>query len=193
MFRVSHFFGKVDCRYTDLQIETLISGKLSFPFNLCVNIDQMASVTKCPEKHAFTDLLSDGREISSQDHQHFSNLWSTLNFDNLLTCLFVYRWDHSWIPTIYSQVFFLGRSSAKITQNSTRPDTRPIPVADGWAGAEMRVFPLFDSRVTDRPTDRRTDKASYRVACPRLKMTSKQTNELKNQSTQQNIESRTLD
>ena len=22
----------------------------------------------------------------------------------------------------------------------TRPDTRPIPVADGWAGAEMRVF-----------------------------------------------------
>ena len=49
----------------------------------------------------------------------------------------------------------------------------------------MRVFPLFDSRVTDRPTDRRTDKASYRVDCPRLKMTSKQTNELKNQSTQQ--------
>ena len=62
-------------------------------------------------------------------------------------------------------------------RNATRPDTRPIPVADGWAGAEMRVFPLFDSSVTDqptnrrtdRPTDRRTDKASYRVACPRLK------------------------
>ena len=39
----------------------------------------------------------------------------------------------------------------------TRPDTRP-PVADGWAGAEMRVFPLFDSITsTDRPTDRPTD------------------------------------
>ena len=25
----------------------------------------------------------------------------------------------------------------------TRPDTRP-PVADGWAGADMRIFPLFD-------------------------------------------------
>ena len=39
----------------------------------------------------------------------------------------------------------------------TRPDTRPIPVADGWAGAEMRVFTLFDpcSR-TDGPTDGRT-------------------------------------
>ena len=36
------------------------------------------------------------------------------------------------------------------------PDTRPIPVADGWAGAEMRVFPLFNSITTDRPTDRRT-------------------------------------
>ena len=47
----------------------------------------------------------------------------------------------------------------------TRPDTRPIPVADGWAGAEMRVFPLFDSIIMDG----RTDKASYRVACPQLK------------------------
>ena len=39
----------------------------------------------------------------------------------------------------------------------TRPDTRPIPVADGWAGAEMRVFTLFDSwSRTDGLTDRRT-------------------------------------
>ena len=50
----------------------------------------------------------------------------------------------------------------------TRPDTRP-PVADGWAGAEMCVFTLFDSMVTDQRTDRRTDKASNRVACPQLK------------------------
>ena len=49
----------------------------------------------------------------------------------------------------------------------TRPDTRPIPVADGWAGAEMRIFPLFDSCPrTDQRMDRWTDKASYRVACP---------------------------
>ena len=34
----------------------------------------------------------------------------------------------------------------------TRPDTRPS-VADGRAGAEMRVFPLFDSMVTDGRTD----------------------------------------
>ena len=40
----------------------------------------------------------------------------------------------------------------------TRPDTRPIPVADGWAGAEMRVFPLFDSSVTDQPTNQPTDR-----------------------------------
>ena len=37
-----------------------------------------------------------------------------------------------------------------------------IPVADGWAGAEMRVFTLFDlctptDRRTNRPTDQRTD------------------------------------
>ena len=46
-------------------------------------------------------------------------------------------------------------------KEKTRPDTRPIPVADGWAGAEMRVLPLFDScsptdRRTDGPTDGRT-------------------------------------
>ena len=43
-------------------------------------------------------------------------------------------------------------------KKKTRPDTRPIPVADGWAGAEMRDFTLFDwcSR-TDQPTDQPTD------------------------------------
>ena len=48
----------------------------------------------------------------------------------------------------------------------TRPDTRPIPVADGWAGAEMRVFTLSNSIAM---TDGRTDKGSYKVACPQLK------------------------
>ena len=72
-----------------------------------------------------------------------------------------------------------------MSKESTRPDTRPS-VADGWAGAEMKLsatknvlkrsFPHFSTRVhgptdrrTDGPTDRRTDKASYRVACPQLK------------------------
>ena len=47
----------------------------------------------------------------------------------------------------------------------TRPDTRPIPVADGWAGAEMRVFALSQldhhgptNQPTDQPTDRPTDR-----------------------------------
>ena len=48
----------------------------------------------------------------------------------------------------------------------TRPDIRPIPVADGWAEAEMRVFALSHLGPTDRPTD----KASYRIANPRLKI-----------------------
>ena len=65
-----------------------------------------------------------------------------------------------------------GAVMQKTARNSTRPDTRPS-VADGWAGAEMRVFTLFDSIVMDGPTDQRTDgrtdKASYRVACPQLK------------------------
>ena len=51
----------------------------------------------------------------------------------------------------------------------TRPDTRPIPVADGWAGAEMRVFTLSNSITTDGRMDQRTNIALYRVACPQLK------------------------
>ena len=91
MFKVSHFFGKVDCRYTNDQMEALISGKLTFPFNLCVNIDELANVTEIPEREAFTDLLSGGKTVSEADHEHFSYLWTILGFDNLLTCLFVYR------------------------------------------------------------------------------------------------------
>ena len=33
----------------------------------------------------------------------------------------------------------------------------------------MRVFPLFDSIITDQRTDGPTDKAFYRLACPQLK------------------------
>ena len=42
-------------------------------------------------------------------------------------------------------------------QRLTRPDTRPIPVADGWAGAEMRVFTLSNSITTDGRTDGQMD------------------------------------
>ena len=46
----------------------------------------------------------------------------------------------------------------KRKKKKTRPDTRPIPVADGWAGAEMHVSPLFDScSRTDGPTDQLSD------------------------------------
>ena len=48
----------------------------------------------------------------------------------------------------------------KKKRKKTRPDTGPIPVANGWAGAVMRFFSLFDSITM---TNGRTDKASYRV------------------------------
>ena len=56
----------------------------------------------------------------------------------------------------------------------TRPVTQPMPVADGWAGAEMRVFAPSNSIITlngqtDERTDGQTDKVCYTVASPRLK------------------------
>ena len=52
-----------------------------------------------------------------------------------------------------------------------------VPVADGWAGVEMRVFTVFahgqthgpSNQRTDGPMDRWMDKRSYRVACSQLK------------------------
>ena len=54
-----------------------------------------------------------------------------------------------------------SNAKAKAKDKATRPDTRP-PVADGWAGAEMCVFRLFDlitstDRPTNQPTNRPTD------------------------------------
>ena len=51
---------------------------------------------------------------------------------------------------------FLFGSSNSGVRKATRPDIRPISVADGWAGAEMRVFTLSNSIITDGPTDQRT-------------------------------------
>ena len=65
-----------------------------------------------------------------------------------------------------------GRGSSGIR---TRPDTRPIPVANVWAGAKMRLFTLSNSITTDQWTNGRTDKASYRVACPQQKIDSDKT------------------
>ena len=49
------------------------------------------------------------------------------------------------------------------THMQTRPDTRPIPVADGWAGAEMRVCPLLNLiTMTDRLTDGLTNRSMER-------------------------------
>ena len=54
-------------------------------------------------------------------------------------------------------IFKAVRRFKVFSSKQTRSDTRPIPFADGWAGAEMRVFPLFDSITTDQPTNRPTD------------------------------------
>ena len=51
--------------------------------------------------------------------------------------------------------FVLKPVMAAIALKKTRPDTQPL-VADGWAGAVMRVFPLFDSIITEGRTNGRT-------------------------------------
>ena len=51
----------------------------------------------------------------------------------------------------------LGEFFRRQESMTTRLDTRP-PVADGWAGAEMRISSLFDSCPrTNQPTDQQTD------------------------------------
>ena len=86
-------------------------------------------------------------------------------------------WSTRSLCDLQTVLVYLHESIYSRACSRTRPDTRP-PVADGWAGADMRVFGLFDScSPTDRRTDGRTDKASYRVACPQLKREMNETKE----------------
>ena len=59
-------------------------------------------------------------------------------------------------PVLWRRVTTVLATINNNLKQRTRPDTRPS-VADGWAGAEMRVFPLLDSMVTDGPTNQWTD------------------------------------
>ena len=56
---------------------------------------------------------------------------------------------HSFILML--EVFVLVLLNQSEDEPETRPYTRP-PVADGWAGAEMRVLTLSNSIITDRRT-----------------------------------------
>ena len=69
--------------------------------------------------------------------------------------MFVASFGHLFVPSFVSKEQDRTYGLDRIKEKKTRPDTRP-PVADGWAGAEMRVFPLFDSIITDGRTDGRT-------------------------------------
>ena len=45
------------------------------------------------------------------------------------------------------------KKERKRVSKRTRPNTRPIQIADGWAGAEMCVFTLSNPITTNRRTD----------------------------------------
>ena len=65
-----------------------------------------------------------------------------------------------------SCVRFVRENEGDVDKEETRPDTRPS-VADGWAGGDMRVFPLFNSITTDQPTDQQTDRHGDLWTCAR--------------------------
>ena len=73
-----------------------------------------------------------------------------------------------WFLAIHdtAHVGFLHYYVCSHEQFATRPGTRPIPVAGGWAEAEMAVFALSTDYGR---TNWWTDNATYRVASPRLK------------------------
>ena len=72
-------------------------------------------------------------------------------------------------------MYSLGRKKKSNEEKQGRIQGRQLRT--GWAGAEMRVFKLFDScawtdQRMDQLTNGRRDKGSYRVACPQLKKNS---------------------
>ena len=79
------------------------------------------------------------------------------------------RYGRMGVPTDKATygVGSLRLKTAQCRQIKTRPDTRPIPLADGWRKCAFSRLPTRSPR-TDQRTDQRTDKASYRVACPQF-------------------------
>ena len=79
------------------------------------------------------------------------------------------RYGRMGVPTDKATygVGSLRLKTAQCRQIKTRPDTRPIPLADGWRKCAFSRLPTRSPR-TDQRTDQRTDKASYRVARPQL-------------------------
>ena len=63
---------------------------------------------------------------------------------------------NSHFPAVFQLMSLYLRKKTK--QKKTRRDTRPIPVADGWAGAKMRVSPLSQLDDLNGQTNRRTSR-----------------------------------
>ena len=84
------------------------------------------------------------------------------NFDVPLLLRFIHNFlDYSGSnnhPALAKRncAFLFGSSNSGV-RKTTRPDTRQISVADGWAGAEMRVFTFSNSIITDGGADGRTN------------------------------------
>ena len=101
-------------------------------------------------------------EKSFQNSMNFAQNSGTVNSQSTVNFGFL----------VLSPPLTLITYSFSMNKVTTRPDTRPIPVADGWAGTEMRILTLSNSiTMTDGQMDQRTDEWTkpYRVACPQLK------------------------
>ena len=87
-------------------------------------------------------------------------------------CCAIYLSVYIFVDFHCNFFFSTGSGVAWVECIQTRVDTRPIPVADGWAGVEMRVLTLSNLITTDQrtngPKDGQTDGQSLRFACPQL-------------------------
>ena len=58
---------------------------------------------------------------------------------------------NSHFPAVFQLMSICAKKKKKT-------DTRPVPVADGWAGAKMRVSPLSQLDDLNGETNRRTNR-----------------------------------
>ena len=76
--------------YNAEQFQTLVSAKMQFPFSLCTSISNLRQYTTIPPIEFFSDKLSNRTAVDTQSYETFSRIWSTLKFQSLLDCLWLY-------------------------------------------------------------------------------------------------------
>ena len=160
----STFAFATEVGYTPEQFQTLVSAKMHFPFSLCTSVSNLRQYTSIPPKQFFSDKLSNRTTVDNQSYETFCKIWSTLKFQSLLDCLWLYSladstlladllkyhyiqiWQNTGLfPTFYLTAAGLALGSFLYNTMDPRPEHRSRRILLEFIPEEAE--PIFQSNL----------------------------------------------